>query len=122
MKNIILLLIIILPILGFSQNITGTWTDKSGDIGMKFNSNGSFNLVDLKSPEKKILKNEMTYKLTVENGINYITFSMFRNGQLVKEEKNKYKIENNKLYLPITSTDNNGKVTVYDYKSVLHKL
>jgi hypothetical protein len=115
MKKLILLLLL-LPTLSFSQDITGVWVKSPEDNeALEFKADGSFDILDLSNPETKVLRNlTVTYELSEADGITYIIYHYYRQGKTVQQEKIKYKLKKGKLYLPRTITSN-GVERVEDY-------
>jgi hypothetical protein len=88
---------------GCAQNLIGTWRKQGygGSVGMKFNNDGSFEVIDLKNPEHKALRNlNVKYELVKKNGKKYIKYSYFDKGALRDTLMVKYKLRNGILYLP----------------------
>lgn len=110
----------------FAQDtdLIGVWTNglEDGINGCEYTKDGVFRLFNLDKPNEKILKINIMYKTIQENGVNYIEYLIYKDGELVKKDKDKYKIEDDKLYLPTTMTDGDGNVTVYDFKSIYTRL
>ncbi len=116
-----LLLFIMMPLYCFSQEtIIGKWA--KGTTALQFTSEGTVNIIYLTDPDTPVSKNlTLKYRLLNEDEITILELSYYRGEKLLKTEKNKYKIKNNKLYLPLT-TETNGVETVIDYAAEYDKI
>src|SRR5690606_32357809 len=99
--------------------ITGTWvTDPDAREAMKFNRDGTFELIDRTNNNEKILQNmTVTYRTLLKDGISIIEFSYYRNNVIIGKEGVKYKLIDDQLYLPREHIIN-GVKSVTDYKDI----
>lgn len=113
----VLILALLLPFLSFSQDIIGTWVKSNEtEVTIQFQVNGNLELIDLKHPENKVLKNiTIKYKTFVEENISYLETEIFNQNKLIETKKVKYHLKNGKLYMPHFLEDNNAETTI-DYK------
>lgn len=124
MKNGLLLLLL-LPLVSYSQDIVGIWVKNvpdydSNDIAIEFKKNGT--LAFRYSKTLKPIVGEcgigsynpyIKYILLVNNQVNYIEFTQ-RSRNEIKIDVIKYKLENGKLYLP-KEINNKGKKSLIDF-------
>lgn len=125
-KNITmkLLFLLLLPLYCFSQEIVGVWkkNDKS-DTAIEFKSDGTFNMIELKNPEKKVLLNvNVTYRTFEKDGIRYIEYEYHFQGHMPETDLAKYKIENGLLYLPRAKNVKGLLTTTEDYQEVYSRV
>ena len=112
-KNITMKLffLLILPLCCFSQEMVGVWkkADKA-DTAIEFKSDGTYNVLDLKNPEKKVsqditVSNRTIKDVTVKyrtkqiSSIRFIEFEYKAEGYPTFLESVRYKIEKGSLYL-----------------------
>ncbi len=119
----ILILIILLPFYGFSQNLVGTWikTDEK-EIGIRFLENGYIELIDLIHPENKVLKNiTIKYQKVKNDNTTFLILVISRNGIGTETKKIKYFYKKRKLFLPNFLESNNVE-TVRHYEDEYTKL
>lgn len=119
----ILILTILLPFFGFSQNLVGTWVKANEkEIGIRFFENGKLELVDLKQPENKVLRNiTITYQKVKDNQDTFLIIQLFKNEQVFETKKIKYLFKKHKLYLP-NFLKSNGVETIRNYEDEYRKL
>lgn len=118
-----LILTLILPFICFSQDIIGTWVKTNeNEIGIQFQENGKLELIDLKQPENKVLKNiTINYKTLIDNNISYLEIEIFNQYNLIEKKKLKYLFKEGKLYLPSVFESKNTEKTL-DYKDEYIKI
>jgi hypothetical protein len=117
------ILILLLPFLSFSQNLVGTWVKANEkEIGIRFSENGNLELVDLKQPENKVLRNiTITYQKVKDNKDTFLIIQMFKNEKVFETKKIKYFYKKRKLYLP-NFLERNNVETVRHYEDEYAKL
>lgn len=118
-----LILALLLPFLNFSQDLIGTWImSKEDDLAIQFQEKGNLEMVDLKHPENKVLKNiTIKYKTFIEDNISYLEIEIFNQNKLIETKKVKYLLKKGKLYLPRLFEENNTE-KIIDYKDEYFKI
>jgi hypothetical protein len=118
-----LILALLLPFLNFSQDLIGTWVmSKEDDLAIQFQEKGNLEMVDLKHPENKVLKNiVIKYKTFIEDNISYLEIEIFNQNKLIETKKVKYLLKKGKLYLPRLFEENNTE-KIIDYKDEYFKI
>lgn len=123
MKKLFLLLLLA-PLFSFSQEIVGVWSKnpQSGQA-LQFNSDGTFELADLKRNRKVATNMVITYKLISRDNETFIEFSYHSksNNTVIKKEEQKYKLINDELYLSKTKEEN-GVETIQEYADVYTRI
>jgi len=136
-KNITmkLLFLILFPICCFSQEMVGVW--KKGDkaeTAIEFKSDGTYNVLDLKNPDKKVSQDitvsnrtiqdvTVKYRNTQISSIRFIEFEYKAEGYMPIVEKVRYKIEKGLLYLTREKyVKIKGVSTREDYQEVYNRV
>jgi len=111
----ILLVLLLLPILGLAQGITGKWKKQNEqDIAVEFKADSTLTLISLRNPGEPVLRNlELKYRLFKEDGLDKMEIDMLFDGRSVEKRVNGYALKNGKLYLP-SLIETNGIETVSD--------
>jgi hypothetical protein len=105
-----LLFLLLLPIFCFSQEMVGVWKKDKEDTAIEFKSDGTFNVIDLKNPEKKVSQDitvyhrtikdvTVKYRITQISSIKFIQYEYKAEGHAAYIELVRYKIEKGLLYL-----------------------
>jgi hypothetical protein len=118
LKLIILLVFTILSTVLYSQDtlsLEGVWLkENSTDKGIVFNTDSTFSSYG-QVPFPVLVK----YTVVKLDSVSYIEFSYIQNEKVLMTKQSKFKIENDKLYLPIDVTDGlTGEKRVEEYKDI----
>lgn len=122
MKNLIIIsFLLLLGGYGYSQDaqeVVGTWIKEPYQKkGLKLTENGEFILFQVGKEDEITDRDKFQYKTAVEDGVKYIIVFVSRGKEEIEIMKNKYKVEENKLFLPVTQTEN-GVTTVKDFADI----
>lgn len=120
-KVFIIIVLLFVGLNGFGQSdkeIVGTWIkDTYNKVGMTFTNDGEFRPFEVGNEHSTSYSNKSFYKVITEGNSNYIIIYILRGNEEIQMDRMKFKIEDNKLYLPTTWTEN-GVTTVNDFKDV----
>lgn len=118
LKLSILLVFTILSTLLYSQDslsLEGVWLkENSTSKGIVFNPDSTFSSYG-QVPFPVLIK----YIVIKLDSVNYIEFSYIQNEKVLMTKQSKFKIENDKLYLPIDVVDQlTGERIIKEYKDI----
>lgn len=121
MRNLIIISFLLLGGYGYSQDaqeVVGTWIKEPYQKkGLKLTVNGEFIIFHVGKEDEITDSDKFQYKTAVEDGVKYIIVFVSRGKEQIEIMKNKYKVEENKLFLPVTQTEN-GVTTVKDFADI----
>lgn len=122
MKSILIIsVLLVLGLNGFGQSnneIVGTWIkDSYKKKAMEFTIEGEIILFEVGIEQNITDRDKFQYKTIQEGNSKYLIMFKSMNGKEIQLSKDKYKIEGNKLYLPISSTTK-GVTTVRDFVDI----
>lgn len=101
-----------------AKELIGTWYEEAqSESGIVFTENGEMLIVKMDNPTESISKMKIKYTVEKEDKETFIRYTFYQNGNLLGSDRDKFKIEDNKLLLPKT-VEGNGQMNRLDYQDV----
>ncbi|AWH83744.1 hypothetical protein HYN59_00815 [Flavobacterium album] len=116
----VLLLLVFLPVISFSQELAGKWSEaRSPNKTIEFRGDGVLELGEIGQPRRTTGRSFTKYSTTTVNGISYILFEYHLEGHSPDSERCRYIINGDKLTIFCSVLNyQNIRTSPYRYKIV----